>query len=755
MKKLLLALVAVFGAMSAHAVDYYLIGGFNSWSLAQASCKFTEGSNGEYTLDLNVPLTSGFKINDGTWSNGNANFGGSDKLTVGQTYNLVASGTSGNIEFSNSNLTLYNAHLVFNPTAKTLVVTGEEQQAKTIYGIHGDIFGKSDWSTINMTEQNGKFVLENQMVVSGHFGIKAMNSLTEAQTDWISADGSADVVVGQTMKCKSEGTNFAIGGGTYTFTFDPSAMTLVVTGNQTGETPGTDYSTWWVNIIGPFNDWADNGVHPENGISTTANLGIGTGGFKVKVYDTADHYYISETGSIPVNTWVQLVEDTSDGPAIQIEGAAIGSVYTVQFNCTNNQVYVTPTGSSSEGGIPANVYVIGDISGNVWTPANGVPMTNEGNGVFSVKNLNIVYGSDGATSGYFALTTVQSSDWNVVNANRFGPAVKDTEATVGVNKVDGTGDVSWSIAPGVYDMTFDYNAKTLNITLVGSTTDPTPEGPVTASTIYLVGAGDGLSWDLPGKAIEGNNNVFTFTIDNLSKFKLSVKNATEWDGDNGYNSGAYSTGNARFSASSVYPSGQTLPLMAWGEDQMLPYEATYTITVDFNTMTMKAVAASAGSTEAPAVYIRGEMNNWLDDGLVDLWKLNYNSSSDEYTFNCSGRTQLPANTGFKFADGSWGNINYGYGPVSLESNGKTIVDLVFGTMENISLSEDFTGSITLKINTDGSATAVFTSNTSGVDSLVSEEGETVYYNLQGQKVANPERGIFVKVTAGKAEKVVL
>lgn len=35
------------------------------------------------------------------------------------------------------------------------------------------------------------------------------------------------------------------------------------------------------------------------------------------------------------------------------------------------------------------------------------------------------------------------------------------------------------------------------------------------------------------------------------------------------------------------------------------------------------------------------------------------------------------------------------------------------------------------------------------------EGEAVYYNLQGVKVANPEHGIFVKVAGGKASKVVL
>lgn len=42
-----------------------------------------------------------------------------------------------------------------------------------------------------------------------------------------------------------------------------------------------------------------------------------------------------------------------------------------------------------------------------------------------------------------------------------------------------------------------------------------------------------------------------------------------------------------------------------------------------------------------------------------------------------------------------------------------------------------------------------------VDTIEAAEGEAVYYNLQGVKVVNPERGIFVKVQNGKSSKVIL
>ena len=47
-----------------------------------------------------------------------------------------------------------------------------------------------------------------------------------------------------------------------------------------------------------------------------------------------------------------------------------------------------------------------------------------------------------------------------------------------------------------------------------------------------------------------------------------------------------------------------------------------------------------------------------------------------------------------------------------------------------------------------------TNDPTGVNGIESDAAEAVYFNLQGQKVANPEKGIYVKVLNGKAVKVV-
>ncbi len=43
----------------------------------------------------------------------------------------------------------------------------------------------------------------------------------------------------------------------------------------------------------------------------------------------------------------------------------------------------------------------------------------------------------------------------------------------------------------------------------------------------------------------------------------------------------------------------------------------------------------------------------------------------------------------------------------------------------------------------------------GIEEIAAEEGEVEYYNLQGVKVANPEKGVFIKMQGGKTTKVVL
>lgn len=105
------------------------------------------------------------------------------------------------------------------------------------------------------------------------------------------------------------------------------------------------------------------------------------------------------------------------------------------------------------------LYLIGDIQG--WKPAEGIEMeaSEEADSVFT---YNYVY----ANEGYFAFSTVQDADWNVINAHRFSPAEKDALAVEGDNDLVANVDASFKIAAG--DYTFTVNLSTLKLNIVNN-----------------------------------------------------------------------------------------------------------------------------------------------------------------------------------------------------------------------------------------------------------------------------------------------
>lgn len=230
MKKFYFFLVAmVLGVVSANAIDYYLIGGFNGWKAADPACKFTAAGADEYVLDYKGDLTSGFKINDGTWANDAANFGGTGSaLYLGEPFALSAGGSSADINLAEG--AVANPHIVLNTAAMTLTITGEEAEVVITYDIWGNLpDGGATWAATPLVNTDGtdKWVAKNVAVTdASNFGIRELTN--GAQSGWISADGDAAVVGAGSFACKLNGTNFSIAPGNYDFSYDAAAMTLTV-----------------------------------------------------------------------------------------------------------------------------------------------------------------------------------------------------------------------------------------------------------------------------------------------------------------------------------------------------------------------------------------------------------------------------------------------------------------------------------------------------------------------------------------------
>lgn len=141
------------------------------------------------------------------------------------------------------------------------------------------------------------------------------------------------------------GGNFTCTANNVTLTLDIAENTLTVSG-MSGDTPTppVDYSNWYVNVLGNFNEWKDNGVQPVDGISTTENLEIGTSEFKIKIWDGTSDVWYSTGAPVATDEWVKI--DGNNDVNMTVAGAAEGDIFTVSFNCATNEIKVVKTGQT-------------------------------------------------------------------------------------------------------------------------------------------------------------------------------------------------------------------------------------------------------------------------------------------------------------------------------------------------------------------------------------------------------------------------
>ncbi len=763
MKKFYFFLTALLVAIAANATDYYLIGGFNKWALKQANCLFTAQGDGTYVLDYNDTLTTGFKINDGTWDNGAPNFGGSSTLKVGETYNLVSNG--GNIPLSEN---IEKPHIVFNPTAKTLLITGQSVEAEYIYGIHGEIFSGS-WETVNMTESDGKWVLSNKTVVAGEFGIKQMDKSTGAQADWISSAQGSTVTIGQAMDCKVEGTNWSIAAGTYTFTYDPKEMTLLVSGESTGEAPveTVDYTSWYVNIIGVFNGWVDNGTHPDaEGLNTHENLAIGTSEFKVKIYNGADVYY-STGGAIATGDWV-VIDGNADNN-MTIEGAAEGDVFNVDFDCAKHAIRVTKvSGGSTEPEEPDTpvtvdytkwyVNIVGDF--NEWKDNGTNP---DAEGLNTHENLAIgnsgfkVKLYDGANDIYYSTGgAIATGDWIVIDGN--------AEANMTIEGA-AEGDV--------FNVDFDCAKHAIRVAKVGgSSTEPENPGDDENYTGWYVNiVGNFNEWKENGKEVpETCITKHEGLAIGTSEFKVKI-----YDGSKDI---YYSTGSA-------IAIGEWVKIEGNADANMTISGATegQAFDVEFNCRTkeIKVTAVEGGNTTISMpekLYIIGNVNNtnWATNlgvemvadksaGTFTAEKVSINTAYENDYGYFSFTTAL-GTTGDSTEWDEVINANDRYGAAEADteitignegSGSASFVQYAAGVNASAAASWKVVPQIyDITVDFNNNTVSLTKSVESIISSIVSNESENAtYYNLQGVKVDQPSAGLYIEVIGNQVRKVII
>lgn len=236
MKKLYLFMTALFVAIAANAADWYLVGdAVGGWSTDKGKIMTPAGTD-TYKIDLSS-LNGNFKFlsSDEKW------LGPDSDTNVTSTYSGSMS-TSGNFKASNlSNITITITTALGSESIK-IEPQGSGPIASTDnFYLNGDAFN-GGWETTDadykMELKDGKYVKTVEIKNSGSFGIRARNA-SGTQTGWYwcaSTDNytitsvPAEFPVGKEGVTSGKNWSSSI-SGTYTFTYDPEASTLSITGS--------------------------------------------------------------------------------------------------------------------------------------------------------------------------------------------------------------------------------------------------------------------------------------------------------------------------------------------------------------------------------------------------------------------------------------------------------------------------------------------------------------------------------------------
>ncbi|MDE6811814.1 MAG: starch-binding protein [Muribaculaceae bacterium] len=260
-------------------------------------------------------------------------------------------------------------------TAMTLTVVGEGGDIPGIdyttwwVNVPGEFNGWTD-NGVN-PNADGVAVLENLAIGNTGFKVKIWNG----NEIWLSNGNELALDTPVTISGNAE-ANMTIAGGNegdkYDVTFDCKNNTITVT-----KAGVVDYTTWYLNIVGPYNDWQAEGVQfNEDGEATVSGQAINAEGFKIKVWNGSADVWYSNGEELTLGTPATIVGNSDSCMTI----ATACPYYNVTFNVVSGEVVVTEDTTSGIAAVEATEVP-------VYYNLQGVKVANPVNGVF-VKVVN-------------------------------------------------------------------------------------------------------------------------------------------------------------------------------------------------------------------------------------------------------------------------------------------------------------------------------------------------------------------------------
>lgn len=243
MKKFLLSAISLFFAINSFA-DYYMVGanvnGQEIWEPADF-CKFTQNDTHIYTWEGEL-LGTGFKINNGSWSDPNYNIGTTataPKIENGKPYTYVADSFSSDFHLEGAT-EIKNPKIVLNELDKTITVTGDFGGTESWYicGLNGEWIAGEGGIQLKPTEEEGVLKAEGVQITISE-GVAKI-----ASTNWATLYGSYDsqspgldpehLTIGLEAVAGEAGNfKYNLPVGLYDFVFDINNLNLTVNGNLT------------------------------------------------------------------------------------------------------------------------------------------------------------------------------------------------------------------------------------------------------------------------------------------------------------------------------------------------------------------------------------------------------------------------------------------------------------------------------------------------------------------------------------------
>lgn len=184
----------------------------------------------------------------------------------------------------------------------------------------------------------------------------------------------------------------------------------------------------------------------------------------------------------------------------------------------------------------------------------------------------------------------------------------------------------------------------------------------------------------------------------------------------------------------------SLPIVANGEVFTIEKANNVTFILDIS---KKTLFTKINSTPATPLALRGTFNNWEWQPSFCLYE------TKEYGVYSITIPHIEAGEAFRITDKT-GNLKYTSSVTDMEVDKEYNLER-YGT--NMAFGKNY-DNLTLILDTNMSTLKAFGSLADGVEAISSANDGARYYNLQGTQVSENTHGILIRVSGGKAEKVI-